>query len=258
MASDAGSASTDGSGTTRVPAPLRRLRTLPSSVAFSPAGRFVVPARLGFGRSGHVALTFDDGPDPYGTPAVMKALASLGWKATFFVLADQIDRSPGLVRELVAEGHELGVHAGTHRSQRDLTSAEIRRDIRRAHSTLTEVGQIRPRWYRPPHGAMAPAAVRTAKELGMRPVLWTAWGRDWRTAATPQSICAEIASGRLDGGTILLHDSDCSSDAGSWHATVAALPLLAGLLDSRGLDVGPLGQHFGLRAARRRAAAAAA
>lgn len=257
MASDRGASDPAEPGTTRVPPPLRRLRTLPSSVAFSPAGRFLVRERLGFGRSGHVALTFDDGPDPAGTPAVMRALASLGWHATFFVLADQIDRSPGLVRELVAEGHELGVHAGTHRSQRDLTAAEIRRDIERAHATLTEVAQVRPRWYRPPHGMLAPAAVRTAKELGMRPVLWTAWGRDWRTAATPQSICAEISSGRLDGGTILLHDSDCSSDAGAWHATVGALPLLAGLLDARGLDVGPLGEHFGARAARRRAAAAA-
>lgn len=257
MASEVGEPDPSDAGDTRVPAPLRRLRTLPSSVAFSPAGRFVVPTRLGFGRSGHVALTFDDGPDPAGTPAVMKALAALGWQATFFVLADQIDRSPGLVRELVAEGHELGVHAGTHRSQRELTSAEIRRDITRAYDTLAEVARIRPRWYRPPHGMLAPAAVRTAKDLGMRPVLWTAWGRDWHTAATPQSICAEIVSGRLDGGTILLHDSDCSSDPGSWHATVAALPLLAGLLDARGLDVGPLGEHFGARAARRRAAHAA-
>ncbi len=244
-------------GGTRVPAPLRRFRTLPSSLAFSPAGRHLRPARLGIGPSGHVALTFDDGPDPLGTPAVMRALASLGWRATFFVLADQVEQAPGLVRELVAEGHEVGVHAGSHRNQRDLTATEIRHDVERGYATVADVAGVRPRWYRPPHGALSPTAVRTAKDLGLRPVLWTAWGRDWRTAATPQSVCADLASGRLDGGTILLHDSDCAADPGSWHATVGALPLLAGLLETRGLEVGPLGEHFGRRAARRRAAAAA-
>jgi peptidoglycan/xylan/chitin deacetylase (PgdA/CDA1 family) len=243
-------------GGTRVPAPLRRFRTLPSSVAFSPAGRFVVPARLGIGRAGHVALTFDDGPDPFGTPAVMRALELLGWSATFFVVADQVDRAPGLLRELVAAGHEIGVHAGSHVNQRNLTAAEVRDDIRRAYDTVAEVVCVKPHWYRPPHGALSSAAVRTAKRLGLRPVLWTAWGRDWRTAATPQSICAEISSGRLDGGTILLHDSDCASDPGSWHATVGALPMLAGLLQARGLTVGPLGEHLGARAARRAAVAA--
>lgn len=243
---------------TRVPAPLRRFRTLPSSLACSRVGHIVVPARLGIGRAGHVALTFDDGPDAFGTAAVMRTLAAQRWQATFFVLSDQVARSPGIVRELVAEGHELGVHGGSHRNQRELTAAEIRRDIERAYRTVADVAQVRPRWYRPPYGALSPAALRTAKELGMRTVLWTATGRDGRTAATPQSICADITTGRLDGGTIVLHDSDCASDPGSWHATVGSLPLLADVLEARGLAVGPLGEHFGLRAARRRAAAAAA
>jgi len=102
-----------------------------------------------------------------------------------------------------------------------------------------------PRWFRPPYGSMSWATLSAARAAGLQTVLWTAWGRDWRAAATPQSICADLSSGRLDGGTILLHDSDCVAAPGSWHATVGALALLAGMLESRGLTVGPLGEHFG-------------
>jgi peptidoglycan/xylan/chitin deacetylase (PgdA/CDA1 family) len=78
----------------------------------------------------------------------------------------------------------------------------------------------------------------------MRAVLWTAWGRDWRAEASPASVRADVAAGRLDGGTVLLHDSDCASDPGSWRTTVAALPRLADLFAERGLEVGALSEHF--------------
>jgi len=85
-----------------------------------------------------------------------------------------------------------------------------------------------------------------ARREGMRVVLWTSWGRDWRAAATPESVVADVAvSGHGDGGaTVLLHDSDMSSSAGSWRTTLAALPLLAERFASAGLDVGPLRDHF--------------
>jgi hypothetical protein len=57
-------------------------------------------------------------------------------------------------------------------------------------------------------------------------------------------VRTDVAAGRLDGGTVLLHDSDCASAPGSWCATVAALPLLADLFAERGLEAGPLSEHF--------------
>jgi peptidoglycan/xylan/chitin deacetylase (PgdA/CDA1 family) len=222
---------------------LRALHTVPSSVAFSPVGPFVTPRLRGIGRPGHVALTFDDGPDPVGTEPIMAVLAQLGWQATFFVLADMVRRSPGLVAELVAAGHDVGVHASEHRSHRHMTPRRIRDDVRRAHATIVDAGAV-PEFYRPPHGALSPEGLVTARRLGMRTVLWTAWGRDWRAEATTRSVCDDVAAGRLDGGTVLLHDSDCASAAGSWRTTLAALPRLADLFTVHDLSVGPLRDHF--------------
>ena len=218
------------------------LHTVPSAVAFSPAGRWLAPALLGIGASGHVALTFDDGPDPDGTHRIMEGLAAKGWRATFFVLGDMVVRNPTIVRDLVAAGHEVGVHATTHRSQRRMSPAAIQADVIRAHAIVCDAG-AKPTWYRPPHGALSPEGLRAARRLGLQPALWTACGRDWRAEATRWSVRDDVANGRLDGGTVLLHDSDCASAPGSWRTTVAALPLLADLFDARGLVVGPLGEH---------------
>ena len=62
-------------------------------------------------------------------------------------------------------------------------------------------------------------------------MLWTAWGRDWRADATPESVVGDVLDGYVDGGTVLLHDSDCTSAPECWHATLGALPALASELD---------------------------
>jgi peptidoglycan/xylan/chitin deacetylase (PgdA/CDA1 family) len=222
---------------------LRALHTMPSSVAFSPVGPRLTPQLRGVGRPGHVALTFDDGPDPVGTAPIVAALDRLGWRATFFVLGDMVHRSPALVTDLVAAGHDVGVHASTHRSHRHMSPRQIRDDVCRARATVVDAGAV-PRFYRPPHGAVSPEGLFTARRLGMRTVLWTAWGRDWRAEATPASVADDVAAGRLDGGTVLLHDSDCASAPGSWRTTLASLPRLADLFAARDLTVGPLREHF--------------
>ena len=70
-----------------------------------------------------------------------------------------------------------------------------------------------------------PSAARA--EAGLTTVLWTTWGRDWRREATPETVVTDVLRRYVDGGTVLLHDSDCESYPGSWRSTVGALPLLA-------------------------------
>lgn len=218
------------------------LHSAPSGLAFSRLGPRLTPRLLGIGRAGHLAITYDDGPDPVATPRVVEALAAQGWRATFFVLGEMVERDPGLVQMLIDAGHEVGIHAHQHRNHRGLTPRAIAEDVRRAHAAVAQAGAA-PEWYRPPHGALTPEAFVAARRLGLRPVLWTTWGRDWRAAATPEEIRDEVARGRLDGGTLLLHDSDCASEPGCWRPSVAAIPLLAGLADAQDLAVGPLGEH---------------
>jgi peptidoglycan/xylan/chitin deacetylase (PgdA/CDA1 family) len=201
----------------------------------------------GPGLPGGVALTFDDGPHPEGTPAVLDQLAALGWTATFFFLGSQVRRHPDVAAAVVAAGHEVGVHGDEHRNHLWRTGAWVGADLDRALVAIEGVTGVRPRWFRPPYGVLSAGSFRTARRLGLTPVLWTAWGRDWE-ATTPQRIVGHLREGLRPGATLLLHDSDGTSTPGAWRATAASLPLLAAELRHRGLAVRPLRDH--LRSAR--------
>jgi peptidoglycan-N-acetylglucosamine deacetylase len=216
------------------------VHALPAVTACGPVRR-LTPGLAGEGRSGGVALTFDDGPDPAGTPAVLDALAGLGWRATFFLLASQVRRHPDMARRIVDAGHEVAVHGTIHRNHLVRTPMGIRRDLRVATREVAEVTGVRARWFRPPYGVISAGTVWAARNVGLTPVLWTAWGKDWR-AGPPGDVAAEVMSTLRDGGTVLLHDSDCTSRPGSWRSTVAALPLLAAGLGD--LEVRTLGDHL--------------
>jgi peptidoglycan/xylan/chitin deacetylase (PgdA/CDA1 family) len=203
----------------------------------------LTPALVGRGRTDHVALTFDDGPDPASTPAFLEALDALGWRATFFMLGTMARRAPGLVAEVAAAGHEVAVHGDEHRNMLRRTPRGTADDIRRCRDTLAELSGTEPTWFRPPFGILSLGALRGARRLGLATVLWTTWGRDWRRQATPQSVTDDVLRRYVDGGTVLLHDSDCESYPASWNATLGALPRLADAFAARGLTVGTLGEH---------------
>jgi len=203
----------------------------------------VTPRLVGRGQPGHVALTFDDGPDPASTPAVLRELDRLGWHATFFMLGTMARRAPGVVDDVVAAGHEVAVHGDEHRNMLRRTPRAARDDIQRATDTVAELARTEPVWFRPPFGILSLGALSGAKQAGLTTVLWTTWGRDWRKEATPDTVVADVLRRYVDGGTVLLHDSDCESYPGSWRATLGALAPLKEQLDARGLTVGPLRDH---------------
>jgi peptidoglycan/xylan/chitin deacetylase (PgdA/CDA1 family) len=197
--------------------------------------------------AGHVALTFDDGPDPRSTPYFLDLLAEYRVHATFFLLGRMLVADPGLGRALVEAGHEVAVHGWEHRLLLKRSAAATADDIRRAYGYIGEATGQPPRWYRPPYGVLTAAARRTAIRLGMTPVLWTAWGRDWEARATSGSVAATVRRHLAGGGTVLLHDSDCTSTPESWRATLWALPGLIESIRDAGLAIGPLRDHSVLR-----------
>ncbi len=215
----------------------------PALAGVSPFGIRFTPRLVGRGRHGHVALTFDDGPDPESTPAFLEELDRLGWHATFFVLGTRARRAPGLVSEIAAAGHEVAAHGDEHRNMLRRTPGAAAADIERCRDTIVGLTGVEPAWFRPPFGILSWGALRGAKRAGLTTVLWTTWGRDWRKEATPASVAADVLRRYLDGGTVLLHDSDCESYPGSWRSALGALPLLADELAARHLTVGPLRDH---------------
>lgn len=194
--------------------------------------------------SPHIALTFDDGPDPVGTPALLDLLAQLEVRATFFLLGTQLRAHPEPAARMVAEGHELAVHGWHHRPHLLRAPWQLQADLARAYHRIRELTDARPRFWRPPNGVLTGAGLLAARRLDLQPVLWTADGRDWRADATGTSIVTRIERRLTAGGTVLLHDSDVTSAPGCWRATLDALPSLVELIHRRGWTVGPLREHW--------------
>ena len=203
----------------------------------------VTPSLAGIGRPDHVALTIDDGPDPISTPVFLDELDQLGWRGTFFLLGSMVRPARSLAAEIAARGHEVAVHGDQHLGHLRLTAIAIHDDVARAKDLIATATGTEPQWFRPPYGTLSGGSLIAAYRLGLQPVLWTTWGRDWRPEATAATVAADVAEGLRPGATVLLHDSDCTSAPGSWRAGVGALSKLAEIFTARGLSVGPLSDH---------------
>ena len=198
----------------------------------APAPAPVIPAlcdAFGIRRrlDGHeIALTFDDGPHPQGTPAVLAELERRGVSATFFLIGEQVERHPTLAAEIVAAGHEIALHGHAHTLLLRRRPGALERDLDRALDAIGEATGISPVIYRPPYGVFSAAGLALCRRRGWAPVLWSRWGRDWGARETPTAIAARAAAGAAPGDIVLLHDADTYSSTGSWRRTVAALPTI--------------------------------
>jgi peptidoglycan/xylan/chitin deacetylase (PgdA/CDA1 family) len=152
-----------------------------------------------------VALTFDDGPTSAFTPRVVRLLEDADARATFFLIGSLAERRPGLVRQLLDAGHEVGNHTWSHQSAALLSAEQTRADIRRGAEALTTLTGQPPRWYRPPRGMLTGSALEHAHLLGQTVVMWTVdrgTGGDTDAAA----VRANIAEQLLPGAIVNLHD----------------------------------------------------
>jgi peptidoglycan/xylan/chitin deacetylase (PgdA/CDA1 family) len=215
----------------------------PMVTSLGPVRAAVFPRLTGLGDPGHVALTFDDGPDPASTPQFLDALDEAGVRATFFMLGRMVQRAPSLARRIAEAGHEVALHGWAHRAHIAVSPAQTLRDLRQGRDEVASATGHAPTWYRPPYGVATAATFSACRKLGLRPVLWSAWGKDWTAGATPESVFHTVSRDLRGGGTILLHDSDCTSKPESWRSTLGALPLLLAHCAEQGWTVGPLREH---------------
>jgi peptidoglycan/xylan/chitin deacetylase (PgdA/CDA1 family) len=201
----------------------------------------IFPGLAGVGRPETIAVTFDDGPDPATTPRFLEKLRELGWRATFFMLGGMARQNASLAQEVAAAGHDVGLHGDEHRNLLFRGPLATSTDLNRGFEAITQATGRLPRWFRPPYGILTGDALFAARRLGLRTVLWTAWGRDWRAAATPQSIVTDVRGDLTPGGTVLLHDTSVS---GSWTATLESLPALDEIIRGLGASPARLSEHL--------------
>ncbi len=180
-----------------------------------------------------MALTFDDGPDPDGTPAVLDALDAARVRATFFMVGEQAMSHHALAREVAERGHEVALHGHEHVEHEEL-GGRAGDDLARGLGTLEVATGRWPRLCRPPYGLFNEASYGACEKLGLEPVYWSAWGLDWEPI--PAERIVDLALRDLDDGTILvLHDSARYAPRESAAATAEALPAILAAAAERGL-----------------------
>lgn len=215
----------------------------PGITAIGALRRRLFPVLAGRGAADHVALTFDDGPDPRSTPRFLDLLARRGTHATFFLLGSMVAKSRSLAAEVAAAGHEVAVHGWDHRYVLLRAPHATYDDIARARDIVAAATGTAPAFYRPPYGVLSSAAVWAARRNGMAPLLWTCWGREWTPGATSERVFATIRRDLRGGATVLLHDSDCTSPPGASLAALGAVELLLDECGERGWRVGTAAAH---------------
>jgi peptidoglycan-N-acetylglucosamine deacetylase len=217
------------------PSRARRWRELPGIERVEPGGRAV--------------LTFDDGPDssPQGTGAVLDALDRAQAKATFFVVGEQIAASPGLTEEILARGHEIGVHGQRHFRHDRVPSAESAADIEAGYAAIASLTGDVPRFYRPPYGKLSPAGAEACNRLGLEVAYWSTWGLDWEPLPG-RRIARRVNRDLDDGAIVLLHDSARYAVRPSAEETARAIGLIAARAGELGLDLVTLGEARGAHA----------
>jgi peptidoglycan/xylan/chitin deacetylase (PgdA/CDA1 family) len=175
---------------------------------------------------GEIALTFDDGPDPSSTPALLELLDRYGAKASFFCIGSKAARHPALVREIARRGHDVENHTHSHpRAFAAYGARRLQSEIESAQETLAAISGRAPVFFRAPMGLRNPLLDRVLDRLGLTYVSWTRRGLD-TVGAKPETVLSRLA-GRLAGGDVLLlHDGSAFRRRAGTAVAVSVLPAL--------------------------------
>jgi peptidoglycan/xylan/chitin deacetylase (PgdA/CDA1 family) len=153
----------------------------------------------------YASITFDDGPTPEFTPRILAALHKAGVKATFSVMGHNAATHPGLVRDIVAAGHEIANHTWTHLDQTQITASQIREEILRCKDEVERLIQQPLVGFRPPRGELAGYATMVAGELGYDVFMWSCTRGPGGTS-TPAAVAHWLGTTVGPGDVIDLHD----------------------------------------------------
>lgn len=178
-----------------------------------------------------IALTFDDGPNPYYTPQILATLQHYGVRATFFDVGYLVKDFPNIVRQEYNNGNLIANHSWSHPELTLLSASAILYQLTSTSDAIQATIGVRPTFFRPPYGTFNRAILEQASYLGVTTVLWNDTAEDWKLPGV-SFIVNKVLSLAHDGAIILLHDG------GGYRAqTVAALPMIITGLENRGFSL---------------------
>ena len=199
---------------------------------YIPPLRVLFPGIQWYAQDTSVCLTFDDGPHPVATPAVLKILRQENIKATFFLLGDHAERYPDIVKELVNEGHAIGNHTRSHQTVFLAEESRLQQEVDSCQRILTDVAGTTPTLFRPPYGMFDPSTAGRMRKRNLRTVLFSV--NAWDFSDTSVERIVRRTTERLRAGDIIvLHDSETTATRISEY-----LPRIIENIHSRGLTPG--------------------
>jgi peptidoglycan/xylan/chitin deacetylase (PgdA/CDA1 family) len=181
-----------------------------------------------------VALTFDDGPSEY-TPGFLQVLRGKDVHGTFFEIGQEMPGREETMRQILAEGNEIGDHTMNHVEYPGYSQ------IAGAATRIEEYTHFKPCLFRPPGGGVDASVVATAGSLGMRTVNWDVDPTDWSNPGSA-AVYSRIVGAAQPGSIILMHDG-----GGDRSGTLAALPDVIDTLRARGYRFETVTELLGYR-----------
>lgn len=183
-----------------------------------------------------IALTFDDGPDPVITPLVLSVLKEKNVPATFFLIGEKAEKYPHLVRQILAEGHQIGNHSYSHSYRLGFFSVEkLRADLQKCNRVLEEISEEKVRLFRPPFGVTNPRYRKVLTSLDLVSVGWSLRSYDTMIGNSAK-LLARLVSRVRSGRIILMHDT--------LPQTAETLPSFLDYCRGKGIEVGRLAVKF--------------
>jgi peptidoglycan-N-acetylglucosamine deacetylase len=175
-----------------------------------------------------IALTFDDGPNPYYTPQVLAVLQQFGVKATFFDVGYLVADYPDIVRQEYHQGNIVANHSWSHPVLTYFSAQGIKSQLTSTTNIIQATIGVRPSFFRPPYGAINNTVLAQARNLHYTTVMWDGAAEDWNLPGVNVIVSKTLYYAR-NGAILLLHDG-----GGNRAETVAALPIIINDLKSRG------------------------
>ncbi|MBR6768851.1 MAG: polysaccharide deacetylase family protein [Clostridia bacterium] len=152
-----------------------------------------------------IALTFDDGPHAVYTAEILSILNEYKIKGTFFVVGQNAEEHPSLVKQTSEEGHEIGNHTYSHPKLKEQNAESFSFELEKTKAVIESITGVSPILFRPPEGFREGVIKTVAKEQGYQMVLWSVDTEDWRGLSADR-IEKAIMKDVKDGSIILCHD----------------------------------------------------
>ncbi|HXM25084.1 MAG TPA: polysaccharide deacetylase family protein [Chthoniobacterales bacterium] len=154
----------------------------------------------------YIAMTFDDGPSPETTPRLLDILKQRNIKATFFMIGQNAERNPEIVKRILADGHEIGNHSWTHPQLAKLPDDRVTEEITKTQNAITNASGYTPKLLRPPYGSITGRQKEWIEnQFGLSVILWSVDPFDWKRPGA-SVIQQRILAGARPGAIILSHD----------------------------------------------------